>query len=121
MNMGEYINAAERYLRLALKAQSQCRATLETLATIKNPPVIYAKQANIANGPQQVNNSNQSVPVGEGTSIVPNKLLEQQHEQWLDASKTGKAVNADPEMATLEYVDRDEVGRRESDSLAECI
>jgi hypothetical protein len=121
LNMGEYINAAERYLRLALKAQSQCRATLETLATIKNPPVIYAKQANIANGPQQVNNSNQSVPVGEGTSIVPNKLLEQQHEQWLDASKTGKAVNADPEMATLEYVDRDEVGRRESDSLAECI
>ena len=56
LNMGEYINAMDRYLRLALKAQSQCRATLETLATIKNPPVIYAKQANIANGPQQVNN-----------------------------------------------------------------
>lgn len=34
------------------KAQSQCRATLETLAAIKNPPVIYAKQANISNGPQ---------------------------------------------------------------------
>ena len=56
LNMGEYLNTADRYLRLALKAQSQCRATLETLATIKNPPVIYAKQANISNGPQQVNN-----------------------------------------------------------------
>jgi hypothetical protein len=26
--------------------------TLETLATIKNPPVLSARQANIANGPQ---------------------------------------------------------------------
>jgi hypothetical protein len=38
------------------KAQNQCRMTLETLSTIKNPPVVYAKQANIAHGPQQVNN-----------------------------------------------------------------
>jgi len=39
-----------------LKAQSQCRATLEALAAIKNPPIVYARQANIAAGPQQVNN-----------------------------------------------------------------
>jgi hypothetical protein len=32
------------------------RMTLESLATIKNPPVVYARQANIAHGPQQVNN-----------------------------------------------------------------
>ena len=44
-------------MRLALKAQGQCRATLETLATIKNPPVVFARQANIAQGPQQVNNT----------------------------------------------------------------
>ena len=56
-NMGEYLGACETYLRLALKAQSQCRATLETLATIKNPqPVAFVRQANIAAGPQQVNN-----------------------------------------------------------------
>jgi hypothetical protein len=37
---------------LALKAQSQCRATLETLAAIKNPqPVAFVRQANIAHGP----------------------------------------------------------------------
>jgi hypothetical protein len=46
----------ETLLRLALKAQSQSRATLETLAAIKNPPVIYARQANVTTGPQQVNN-----------------------------------------------------------------
>jgi hypothetical protein len=56
LNMGEYLSASETYLRLALKAQSQCRATLETLANIKNPPVAYVRQANIAHGPQQVNN-----------------------------------------------------------------
>jgi hypothetical protein len=44
----------DHYLRLALRAQSQCRATLETLAVVKNPPV-FAKQANAA-GQQVVNN-----------------------------------------------------------------
>jgi hypothetical protein len=48
----------EGFMRLALRAQNQCRATLETLAVIKNPPVVFARQANINNGGnQQVNNS----------------------------------------------------------------
>ena len=100
-NMGEYMNAMDRYLRLALKAQSQCRATLETLVTIKNPPVIYAKQANIANGPQQVNNSSLPAPAGGETSIEPNKLLEQQHGQRLDTGTTCAAIGADTAMATV--------------------
>jgi len=58
LNMGEYPDAFERYLRLALKAQGQCRATLETLAAIRSPPVVYARQANFNNGgQQQVNNA----------------------------------------------------------------
>jgi urease beta subunit len=57
LNMGEHLAATDTYLRLALKAQSQSRATLETLAAIKNPPVVFAKQANIAHGHQQVNNA----------------------------------------------------------------
>ncbi|HQU78361.1 MAG TPA: hypothetical protein PLU47_02705 [Azonexus sp.] len=109
-NMGEYINATDRYLRLALKAQSQCRATLETLATIKNPPVIYAKQANIANGPQQVNNGTSPAHVGGETSIEPNKLLEQQHEQRLDTGTQGAAIGADKELETVGAINRAEVG-----------
>ncbi len=62
LNMGEYPDAFDRYMRLALKAQTQCRATLETLATIKQGPAIIARQANIAHGPQQVNNG---VPVND--------------------------------------------------------
>ena len=53
----EYVAYVEPYMRLALKAQSQCRATLQTLAEIRNPPVIYARQANVTNGPQQINNN----------------------------------------------------------------
>ncbi len=74
------MNAAELYLRLALKAQGQCRATLETLAVIKNPTALtFVKQANIAHGPQQVNNTiappdPQALSHGK-TAIEPNKLL----------------------------------------------
>ncbi len=54
----EYMDNLDRYLKLALRAQSQCRATWEALATMKNPPMIgYVRQANIAHGHQQVNNA----------------------------------------------------------------
>jgi len=53
----EYLKQYQTYTMLAFKAQAQCRATLEALAEIKNPrPVSFVKQANISNGPQQVNN-----------------------------------------------------------------
>lgn len=105
-NMGEYMNAMDRYLRLALKAQSQCRATLETLVTIKNPPVIYAKQANIANGPQQVNNGQSAqyaqahAPAGNSQPLQ-NKLLEHQHGDTLEFGAQGAAGRANPHMATV--------------------
>ncbi len=56
----EYLKQFQAYLGLALKAQAQCRATLEALAEIKNPrPVAFVKQANISGGHQQVNNGMQ--------------------------------------------------------------
>jgi len=115
LNMGQYVNAAETYLRLALKAQSQCRATLETLAEIKNPqPVAFVRQANIAHGPQQVNNG--IAPPGEPsrareTENQQNKLLEAQHGERLDTTAAGKAAKIDPEMATVGTIDRTENDR----------
>ena len=54
----EYMKNFDRYLKLALRAQSQCRATWETLSAMKNPPMAgYVGQANIAHGHQQVNNT----------------------------------------------------------------
>ena len=71
-NMGEYMSAAETYMRLALKAQAQARATIETLAEIKNPrPVAFVKQANIAHGHQQVNNGDAALPAPPQAQISP--------------------------------------------------
>jgi hypothetical protein len=48
--------------RIAFRAQSQYRATLATLAAVKNPArVAFVNQANIAHGPQQVNNAEVTV------------------------------------------------------------
>jgi hypothetical protein len=110
LNMGEYMNATETYLRLALKAQGQGRATLETLAVIKNPqPVAFVRQANIAHGPQQVNNG--PAQVGEPsrareTGIQQNKLLEEQNVERLDLKTAGTASEADSSLETVGAVHR---------------
>ncbi len=96
LNMGEYLDASETYMRLALKAQSQCRSTLEALAEIKNPkPVAFVQQANIAHGPQQVNNGTAPPPAepsraGEPEK-APNKLLEWRDGERLDIGAAGAA------------------------------
>lgn len=78
-NMGEYLGATETYMRLALKAQAQCRATVETLAAIKNPPMVFARQANINNGgQQQVNNGTAPAhPAAQQVSDPPSAIREQ--------------------------------------------
>ena len=75
VSVGDYINATEVYLRLALEAQTQCRATIQTLFEIKNPqPVAFVRQENIANRPQQVNNGGTSgeatLPRGNSSGLV---------------------------------------------------
>ena len=99
LNMGEFIEASERYMRLALKAQAQCRATIETLAAMKNPPVVIARQANISNGPQQVNNGQ---PRAEKNTIAPNELLETEHGKRLDSGAPLAPVRGHPELVSLE-------------------
>ena len=54
LNMGEYINAAERFARLALKAQSNCRATLETLAKLHQPREQTVRHVHVNEGGQAV-------------------------------------------------------------------
>jgi hypothetical protein len=98
--MGEYIEASEKYMKLALKAQAQCRATIETLAAIKSPPVLFAKQANISNGHQQVNNG--PLPRADENKSSPNKLLEQSHEQRLDPGAPSAPVRGDPALVAVE-------------------
>lgn len=54
LNMGEYIDAAERYGRLALKAQSNCRATLEALAKLHQPREQTVRHVHVNEGGQAV-------------------------------------------------------------------
>ena len=106
MNMGEYPDATDRYMRLALKAQSQCRATLETLAVIKNPPnVAFVKQANIAHN-QQVNNAPAIPSRAREIENPQNELLEAQPHERLDTGTAGATVGADSALETVGEIDR---------------
>lgn len=109
LNMGEHLGATETYLRLAFKAQAQCRSTLQTLAEIKNPrPVAFVKaqQANISQGPQQVNNGDSRARTREEPTNQANELLEVGNGERLDSGAAGKTVGVDPSMATVEALDR---------------
>ena len=111
LNMGEYINATDTYLRLALKAQSQCRATLETLATIKNPPVIYAKQANISNGPQQINNGMATpAPANGENEIEQSKLSGDGNELLTDTRASQAKSRVDSTLEAVGEINRAEIG-----------
>jgi hypothetical protein len=98
-------------MRLALKAQSQCRATLKCLADIKNPaPLAFVKQANIAHN-QQVNNAaEQSHP--EKTENQQNELLTEKHGETLDTYGASAASGADPALQAVGAVNWAEDGRR---------
>lgn len=54
MNMGDYIDAAERYGRLALKAQGNCRATLDTLAKVHQPREQTVRHVHVNDGGQAI-------------------------------------------------------------------
>jgi len=96
----EYLAYMEVFMKLALKAQSQCRATLETLATIKNPPVVYARQANVTTGPQQINNGVDPSRARENQNL-PNQLLGAANELHQDAGASGSAVADDPPLEAV--------------------
>jgi hypothetical protein len=111
---GGYLDAADRYLRLGFKAQSQCRATVEALAELKNPrQVAFVKQANIAGGNQQVNNAPLTSPSDmrartEENKSRPNKLLLERTNATVDIGGTGTASCANTQLAAVAKIDRAE-------------
>ncbi len=106
----EYMDNLDRYLKLALRAQSQCRATWEALATMKNPPMMgYVRQANIAHGHQQVNNA---ASTAGGTSRarenadLQSKRLNEKDDEGLDIVVAGAGGRANPAMGPVGKGDR---------------
>ena len=53
-NMGEHILAADRFARLAMKAQSNCRATLEALAKLHQPREQTVRHVHVNDGGQAI-------------------------------------------------------------------
>ena len=109
----------EAFLGLALKAQAQSRATITALVDLKHPrQAMFVKQANIANGPQQVNNG---VPADSPISALArteekqnlqNKELELNDGQGLDTGATGTTVRTDPHLEAVGKGDRADKRRR---------
>jgi hypothetical protein len=98
----------ETHMRFALKAQNQCRATLQALVQLKQPSnTTFVKQANIAQGHQQVNN------LAEKNITPQNELLKGSHEE-LDTGTTTTPKGIDTTLEALGKVHRGKnTGRQE--------
>jgi len=99
----------EAYMRLALKAQQQSASTLRVLGELKAPKqVAFIKQANVAHGPQQVNNgvAPPAESRTENSTGMTNELLGESHGETLDAGTAGQAGRSNQELETVGAVHR---------------
>ena len=96
------LDRLERYMRLALKAQNQARATLQSLGELKAPKQIaFVQQANIGSQVQVNNDNKVQRPRARKNKKAPNELLEVEYGERLDARAAGAAGGADQEMAAV--------------------
>lgn len=107
----EYLEHLKTYMNIGLRAQSQCRATLEALAEVKNPrPYIQNNRAEyqqVNNGERpQTNNAfkEQHTPAraGEEKPKMTNGLLEDHTDEWMDTGTPEAASGTDKELEALE-------------------
>ena len=122
MNLTQYPDAADRYMRLALKAQGQCRATLETLANIKNPPMVIARQANVSHGgPMQVNNTLSTGARAENSGSTPTEESGGTHELLQDSRAQTASFGTDLALAAVGEVHGTADRRRESEVVTKPL
>lgn len=105
----------EAFMGMALKAQAQSRATIQAVIELKYPKqATFVKQANIANGPQQVNNG-EGFPTSTRTGAharenqsEQSKLLEDGSDgrTYLDTGTTPAAARGHQDMETMGAVNR---------------
>ena len=113
----------EAFLGLALKAQAQSRSTITALVDLKYPrQVAFVKQANISNGPQQVNNgsfetSTRAGAHGAERRIPEIKELEVGDGQWVDTGAKGATGGADTNLEAVGKSDRAEERRRKGQGI----
>lgn len=107
-NRQEYMPPTQALMTLAFKAQNQSRATLQALVDLKQPKQpTFVKQANIAQGHQQVNN------LAEKNESPQNKLLEGETYD-LDSRPQGEAKSINSNMEAMGEIHRGKNSRRKS-------
>jgi len=108
----KYQQNLEAFLGLALKAQAQSRATISALVDLKYPrQATFVKQANIANGPQQVNNGaiEQTDSHARQLQTEQNKLLEGSYDtvtQRMDSREAQTSERSNPAVEAVGKVHR---------------
>ena len=114
----KYQQNLEAFLGLALKAQAQSRATISALVDLKYPrQATFVKQANIANGPQQVNNGaiEQTDSHARQLQTEQNKLMKGSHDtvtQRMDRRAAQTAERGYQAVETVAKVHRAKKPRR---------
>lgn len=115
-----HLQVMENFLRLAFKAQSQARTTVEALVELKYPKsATFIKQANIAGGPQQVNNVEASPVVRERNISHPTELLEASHGERLDGGAASASGTTHQDMEPLEQINGAALPRRKTSKQPE--
>lgn len=105
----EQLRQYEAYTVLALKAQAQSRATISALVDLKFPrQATFVKQANIAHGPQQVNNG----PAPAGTRAHAHAREKKGDDPELLERRDGEVLEArfSREASTTEREDSGKLG-----------
>ena len=101
-----YLPQLDTFTRLAMKAQSQCRTTVEAIAEIKYPKsATFIKQANIAQQ-QQVNNGKAPAHAREKDVTPTNELITESAHATMDTGRTGTAIGHDSQLETVGKVNR---------------
>ena len=110
---------------LALKCATGSRQAITALAELRMPKtVMFAKQANVTSGPQQVNNGVVAAALparAEEIQSRPNELLEAQHGNHLDTRAQSAAGGADPHLVPVEEIHRTDVTGRKSGVGEQCL
>lgn len=100
----DFLQTMEPLLKLALRCQNQSRQTLETLATVRNPPLVLAKQANFGAN-VQVNNGTGAPCAGKNEN-ERNQLISEDYGTTMDSSGATAPIGIDPAMETVGALDR---------------
>lgn len=109
----KHVETMEAFLRMAMKAQAQARATAETLTEMKYPKsATFIRQQNVA-GQQIVNNADKMLAHGK-LRESQSGLLEASHGERLDFGASAATSGTHPKLEAVGEINRPQNRRRKA-------